>query len=100
MPATRWKFVFGLNIRLSSLALGVVPVLIVLGWLGIWLPASLRTMMLAFFDQLGTLAYYPLAALALAGGFFCAALWGREFNWQYLLEGILSVWMLLNWPVY
>ncbi|MFB0974999.1 MAG: hypothetical protein QMB71_02620 [Tolumonas sp.] len=100
MPASRWKFIFGLNIRLSSLALGVVPALIVLGWLGIWLPASLRTMMLAFFDQLGTLVYYPLAALALAGGFFCAALWRREFNWQYLLEGTLSVWMLLNWPVY
>ncbi|MBB6056868.1 hypothetical protein [Tolumonas osonensis] len=100
MSATRWKYVFSLKIRLSSLVLGIVPALVVLGWLGIWLPVPLRTLMLTLFDQLGELVYYPLAALALAGGFFCAALWRREFNGQYLLEGTLSVWILLNWPVY
>ncbi|WP_024871684.1 hypothetical protein [Tolumonas lignilytica] len=100
MSYSRWTMTLQLKIRLSSLALGIVPALVVLGWLGIWMPAALRTAMLACFDRLGTLVYYPLAAFALAAGFFMAALWRREFNWQYLLEGILSVWMLLNWPIY
>ena len=100
MSSSRWKIQLSPKIRLSSLVLGIVPVIIVLGWLGIWMPQSLRLLMLSLFDLLGTLIYYPLAALALAAGFFLAALWRREFNWQYLLEGTLSVWMLLNWPIY
>jgi hypothetical protein len=56
--------------------------------------------MLSLFDQMGELIYYPLSAIALAGGFFLAGLWRREFHWQYLLEGGLGVWILLNWPIY
>ncbi len=97
---SKWSINKSLKIRISSLALGIVPLMVVLGWLGIWMPSAIRTGMLTMFDQLGTLVYYPLAALALAAGFFLAALWQREFNWQYLMEGALSVWIILNWPIY
>ncbi len=100
MSSSRWRMPLNPKIRLSSLALGIVPAIIVLGWLGIWLPTSLRLLMLSLFDQMGELIYYPLAAIALAGGFFLAGLWRREFHWQYLLEGGLGVWILLNWPIY
>lgn len=97
---SKWSINKSLKIRVSSMALGIVPLMVVLGWLGIWMPASIRTVMLTSFDLLGELVYYPLAALALAGGFFLAALWQREFNWQYLMEGTLAVWIILNWPIY
>ncbi|WP_316676993.1 hypothetical protein [uncultured Tolumonas sp.] len=70
MSLSRWRMPLTPKLRLSSLALGIVPAIIVLGWLGIWLPTSLRLLMLSLFDQMGELIYYPLAAIALAGGFF------------------------------
>ena len=100
MSLSRWRMPLNPKVRLSSLALGIVPAIIVLGWLGIWLPPSLRLLLLSLFDQIGELIYYPLAAIALAGGFFLAGLLRREFHWQYLLEGTLGVWILLNWPIY
>ncbi|WP_320151570.1 hypothetical protein [uncultured Tolumonas sp.] len=100
MSPSRWRMPLNPKVRLSSLALGIVPAIIVLGWLGLWLPPSLRLLLLSLFDQMGELIYYPLAAIALAGGFFLAGLWQREFHWQYLLEGALGVWILLNWPIY
>jgi len=100
MKSSHWRMPLTPKIRLSSLALGFIPAITVLGWLGLWMPSSLRVLMLTLFDQLGELLYYPLAALALAGGFFLAGLLRREFHWQYILEGLLSVWMLLNWPIY
>ncbi len=100
MSPSRWRMPLNPKVRLSSLALGIVPAIIVLGWLGIWLPPSLRLLLLSLFDQIGELIYYPLAAIALAGGFFLAGLLRREFHWQYLLEGTLGVWILLNWPIY
>jgi len=72
MSSSRWRMPLNPKVRLSSLALGIVPAIIVLGWLGIWLPPSLRLLMLSLFDQMGELIYYPLAAIALAGGFFLA----------------------------
>ena len=100
MSPSRWRMPLNPKVRLSSLALGIVPAIIVLGWLGIWLPPSLRLLLLSLFDHIGELIYYPLAAIALAGGFFLAGLLRREFHWQYLLEGTLGVWILLNWPIY
>lgn len=67
---SKWSINKSLKIRVSSMALGIIPLMVVLGWLGIWMPASIRTVMLTSFDLLGELVYYPLAALALAGGFF------------------------------
>lgn len=95
-----WKSRFRFHIRLSTLALAVLPITVILGWTGIWMPATLRTLMLSLFDQLGTLVWYPLAAIALALAFFIAALFRKEFRWQYLLESGLGIWILLNWPIY
>ena len=66
MSSSRWRMPLNPKVRLSSLALGIVPAIIVLGWLGIWLPPSLRLLLLSLFDQMGELIYYPLAAIARA----------------------------------
>lgn len=95
-----WRFIFSFKIRMSTLVLCVVPCLIIAGWLGIWMPTSLRTLMLALFDHLGELIYYPLGALALALGFFFAALFKKQVHAQYLLESGIALWILLNWPIY
>ncbi len=100
MKASHWRNRFTLKIRISTFVLAIIPVLVILGWLGIWLPESIRTLMLSLFDQLGLLVWYPLAAIALALAFFIAALFKKEFRWQYLLESGIGIWILLNWPIY
>lgn len=100
MKTSRWRNHFSLNIRISTLVLALVPVLIILGWIGIWLPAGIRTFMLNLFDQLGLLIWYPLAAIALALAFFIGSLFKKEFRWQYLLESGIGIWILLYWPIY
>ena len=95
-----WRFLFSFKVRISTLVLCFVPCLVIAGWLGIWMPKPLRIWMLSGFDQLGELIYYPLGALALSLGFFLAGLLKKQVNTQYLLEGGLACWILLNWPIY
>lgn len=51
---SKWSINKSLKIRVSSMALGIIPLMVVLGWLGIWMPASIRTVMLTSFDLLGS----------------------------------------------